>query len=150
MKRSNNNKLFQSSLVKEALKQSLIKLSPAKMFRNPVMFTVWIGTLVMAGVCVWIATGETHQGSLAYNIIVTAVLFITLLFANFAEALAEARGKAQANSLRKTREETPAKWIQTVGEMYVNEIKIVPSSQLKKGIFFYAKPGTLSHLMEKL
>ena len=60
MKRSNNNKLFQSSLVKEALKQSLIKLSPAKMFRNPVMFTVWIVTLVMAGVCVWIATGETH------------------------------------------------------------------------------------------
>ena len=141
MKRSNNNKLFQSSLVKEALKQSLIKLSPAKMFRNPVMFTVWIGTLVMAGVCVWIATGETHQGSLAYNIIVTAVLFITLLFANFAEAIAEARGKAQTDSLRKTREETPAKWIQTVGEMYVNEIKIVPSSQLKKGDIFLCETG---------
>ena len=141
MKRSNNNKLFQSSLVKEALKQSLIKLSPAKMFRNPVMFTVWIGTLVMAGVCVWIATGETHQGSLAYNIIVTAVLLITLLFANFAEAIAEARGKAQTDSLRKTREETPAKWIQTVGEMYVNEIKIVPSSQLKKGDIFLCETG---------
>ncbi len=141
MKRSNNNKLFQSSLVKEALKQSFIKLSPAKMFRNPVMFTVWIGTLVMTGVCVWIATGETHQGSLAYNIIVTAVLLITLLFANFAEAIAEARGKAQADSLRKTREETPAKWIQTIGEMYVNEIKIVPSSQLKKGDIFLCETG---------
>ena len=60
-------------------------------------------------------------------------LFITVLFANFAEAIAEARGKAQAESLRKTREETPAKKISAVGEMFVNEIKIVPSSQLRKG-----------------
>ena len=143
MKRSSTNKLFQSTLVKEALKQSFIKLSPVKMFRNPVMFTVWVGTLVLASVCVWIATGETHQGSITYNIIVTAILFITLLFANFAEALAEARGKAQANSLRKTREETPAKWIQTVGEMYVNEVKIVPSSQLKKGDIFLCETGDI-------
>ena len=142
MKR-NSNKLFEPALVNEALKQSFIKLSPAKMFRNPVMFTVWIGTLVMAGVCVWIATGELSQGSLTYNIIITAVLFITLLFANFAEAIAEARGKAQADSLRKTREETPAKWIQTVGEMYVNEIKIVPSSQLKKGDIFLCEAGDI-------
>jgi len=120
-----------------------MKLSPVKMFRNPVMFTVWIGTLVMAGVCVWIATGETNQGSLTYNIIVTAVLLITLLFANFAEAIAEARGKAQADSLRKTREETPAKWIQVVGEMYVHEIKIVPSSQLKKGDIFLCEAGDI-------
>ncbi len=59
-----NNKLFQASLVKEALKQSFIKLSPAKMFRNPVMFTVWVGALVMAGVCIWIATGEQDQEAL--------------------------------------------------------------------------------------
>lgn len=138
-----NNQLIQASLVKEALKQSFIKLNPASMYRNPVMFMVWIGTLIMAGVCVWIALGEQSQGSLAYNIIVTAVLFITLLFANFAEAIAEARGKAQADSLRKTREETPAKWIQTVGEMYVNELKIVPSSQLKKGDIFLCEPGDI-------
>jgi K+-transporting ATPase ATPase B chain len=138
-----NNQLLQAPLVKEALKQSFIKLNPAKMYRNPVMFMVWIGTLIMAGVCVWIALGEQSQGSLAYNIVVTAVLFITLLFANFAEAIAEARGKAQADSLRKTREETPAKWIQTVGEMYVNEIKIVPSSQLKKGDIFLCEPGDI-------
>jgi K+-transporting ATPase ATPase B chain len=65
------------------------------------MFMVWVGTLVMAGVCVWIAMGEQSQGSLVYNVIVTAVLLITLLFANFAEAIAEARGKAQADSLEK-------------------------------------------------
>ncbi|MFD2918232.1 potassium-transporting ATPase subunit KdpB [Terrimonas rubra] len=139
----NNNQLIQASLVKEALKQSFIKLHPAGMYRNPVMFMVWIGTLIMAGVCMWVALGEQSQGSLVYNIIVTAVLFITLLFANFAEAIAEARGKTQANSLRKTREETPAKWIQTVGEMYVNELKIVPSSQLRKGDIFLCEPGDI-------
>ncbi len=142
-KHKRENKLFQTSLLGEALKQSFIKLSPAKMFRNPVMFTVWIGTIVMAGVCVWIATGEQNQGSLTYNIVVTIVLLITLLFANFAEAIAEARGKAQADSLRKTREETPAKWIQTVGEIYVNEIKIIPSSQLKKGDIFLCEAGDI-------
>ncbi len=147
-----NNKLFQADLVKEALKQSFIKLSPAKMFRNPVMFTVWVGTLVMTGVCIWITTGEQDQGNLAYNLVITAVLFITLLFANFAEAIAEARGKAQADSLRKTREETPAKClpaagiqagIQIVGEMYVNEVKVVPSSQLKKGDVFLCEAGDI-------
>ncbi len=104
-----SQRLFEASLVREALGQSFIKLNPRIQFRNPVMFTVWIGTLIMAGVCVWIANGETSQGSLAYNIIITAILLITLLFANFAEAIAEARGKAQADSLRKAREETPAK-----------------------------------------
>lgn len=133
--------MFDGQLIKEALKQSFIKLSPAKMFRNPVMFMVWIGTWVMTGVCVWIAVGEKGQGSLVYNVVVTAVLFITLLFANFAEAIAEARGKAQADSLRKTREETPAKWIQIVGEMYLNEIKIVPSSRLDKGDMFLCELG---------
>lgn len=137
------NKLFRADLINEAIQQSFIKLNPVKMFRNPVMFTVWIGTLVMAGVCVWIATGERSQGTLTYNIVVTAVLLITLLFANFAEAVAEARGKAQANSLRKTREETPAKLVQIVGEMYVNEIKIIPSSQLRKGDLFLCEAGDI-------
>ncbi|MPS64700.1 MULTISPECIES: potassium-transporting ATPase subunit KdpB [unclassified Chryseobacterium] len=136
--KGNNNNLFQAELVNEALKQSFIKLHPAKMFRNPVMFMVYIGTLVMAGVCVWIAAGETSQGSLIYNIIVTAILFITLLFANFAEAIAEARGKAQADSLRKTREETPAKMLSSN-----EEITIVPSSQLRKGDVFICETGDI-------
>ena len=87
------------------------------MFRNPVMFTVEICTAVMLAVCIWIFTGEKTQGGLVYNIIVFVVLLLTLLFANFAEAIAEARGKAQADSLRKTREETPAKRIHAVGEI---------------------------------
>ncbi|WDF45888.1 potassium-transporting ATPase subunit KdpB [Chryseobacterium sp. KACC 21268] len=141
--KGNQNNLFQAELVNEALKQSFIKLSPSKMFRNPVMFMVWIGTIVMAGVCVWIVLGEKDQGSLIYNIIVTAVLFITLLFANFAEGIAEARGKAQADSLRKTREETPAKWIQPVGDIFNDEITVIPSSQLKKGDVFLCEPGDI-------
>lgn len=133
-----NNNLFQAELVSEALKQSFIKLHPSKMFRNPVMFMVYIGTLVMAGVCIWIAMGEKSQGSLVYNIIVTFILFITLLFANFAEAIAEARGKAQADSLRKTREETPAKILASNGE-----VKIVPSNQLRKGDVFVCEAGDI-------
>jgi K+-transporting ATPase ATPase B chain len=136
--KGNNNNLFQAELVNEALKQSFIKLHPAKMLRNPVMFMVYIGTLVMAGVCIWIAAGETKQGSLIYNIIVTAILFITLLFANFAEAIAEARGKAQADSLRKTREETPAKMLSSN-----EEITIVPSNQLRKGDVFVCETGDI-------
>lgn len=143
MKKINSNRLFQKELVTEALKGAFIKLSPAKMFRNPVMFMVWVGTLVMAGVSIWVAAGEQSQGSLVYNLIVTSILFLTLLFANFAEAIAEARGKAQANSLRKTREETPAKLIQAVGEMFVGEIKIIPSSQLQKENLFICEAGDI-------
>ncbi len=136
MAKNKSNKLFESSLVKEALWQSFVKLNPRSMLHNPVMFTVEIGTVIMLGVCIWILTGEQAQGSFAYNLAIFIILFITVLFANFAEAIAEARGKAQANSLRKTREETPAKWIQLVGEIFTNEIKIVPSSQLQKGDIF--------------
>ena len=139
--KANNTSLFQKELIQEALKQSFIKLNPGVMFRNPVMFTVEIGTAIMFGVCVWILSGETTQGSFAYNFTVFFVLFLTLLFANFAEAIAEARGKAQADSLRKTREETPAKLIQTLGDMYLNEVKVVPSSQLKKGDVFVCETG---------
>src|SRR4051812_49127188 len=98
---------------------------------------------VMLGVCLWVASGQTSQGSLAYNITVTAILFVTVLFANFAEALAEARGKAQAESLRKTREETPAKKVFALGEMFVDEVTIVPSSLLNKGDIFICETGDI-------
>lgn len=145
-----NNNLFQAELVNEALKQSFIKLNPAKMFRNPVMFMVYIGTLVMAGVCIWIAMGEQSQGGLIYNIIVTLILFITLLFANFAEAIAEARGKAQADSLRKTREETPAKKVKNemlnVKSLFAlepSDFLLTTSNLLKKGDVFVCETGDI-------
>jgi len=142
-KHPRTTKLFEPSLVREAVQQSFTKLNPATMFRNPVMFTVEIGTAVMLGVCIWIATGETSQGGLLYNALITAILFVTVLFANFAEALAEARGKAQANTLRKAREETPAKKMLTVGEIFMDEVHIVPSSQLRKGDVFICEAGDI-------
>ncbi|TDX00449.1 potassium-transporting ATPase subunit KdpB [Dinghuibacter silviterrae] len=133
--------LFPRELVISALKQSFVKLNPRAMAKNPVMFTVYIGTMIMLAVCVWIGMGEQTQGSLAYNIAIFVILFITLLFANFAEAIAEARGAAQADSLRKTREDTPAKKVLAVGEIFLNEVKVVPSSQLRKGDVFIAEAG---------
>ncbi|MEO8235736.1 MAG: potassium-transporting ATPase subunit KdpB [Flavobacterium sp.] len=142
MSKSQNN-LFQKELVNEAFKQSFVKLNPKIMFKNPVMFTVEIGTAVMLFVCLWILFGESSQGSFAYNFTVFLVLFLTLVFANFAEAIAEARGKAQADSLRKTREETPAKKMSEAGKFYSHEIEIIPSSQLKKGDLFFCETGDI-------
>jgi len=141
MKRNTSNRLFEPTLVREALKQSFVKLNPAILIHNPVMFTVELGTAVMLLVCMWIMVGEKSQGSLVYNMLIFLILLITLLFANFAEAIAEARGKAQADSLRKTREDTPAKKIFAVGDIYVNEVKLVPSSQLRKGDLFICEAG---------
>jgi len=136
-----NKSLFPREIVVTALKQSFVKLKPGTMVRNPVMFTVYIVTIIMAVVCAWIKMGEGSQGGFGYNLTIFLVLFLTVLFANFAEAIAEARGKAQANSLRKTREDTPAKKVFPVGEIFVGEVKIVPSSQLRKGDVFIAETG---------
>ena len=138
MSKNNSNSLFESKQVKEALLQSFVKLNPKVMFKNPVMFTVEIGTVIMFVVCIAILFGAQNQGSFVYNFVVFLILFATLLFANFAEAIAEARGKAQADSLRKTREETPAKQILGNGE-----IKNVSSSVLKKGDIFICESGDL-------
>jgi len=138
-----NTSLFQKDLLQEALKQSFVKLNPKTMFRNPIMFTVEIGTAIMFFVCLWILAGEPSQGRFAYNFIVFLVLLLTLLFANFAEAIAEARGKAQADSLRKTREETPAKKISARGKSHADEMQIVPSSHLKKGELFICEEGDI-------
>ena len=140
-----NASLFQADLVQTALKQSFIKLNPAILIKNPVMFTVEIGTAVMLVVTLYaLATGDKSQGSIAYNFLIFIVLLMTLLFANFAEAIAEARGKAQADSLRKTREETPAKVIspQTPkGGFNTEGVMVVSSSSLKKGDVFICEAG---------
>ena len=137
MKNNKAASLFPRELVIESLKQSFVKLNPKTMFRNPIMFIVEVVTFVMLFVTIWsAATGDHAQGSFGYNMLVFIVLFVTLLFANFAEAIAEARGKAQADSLRKTREETPAKLIGANGC-----ITTVSSSQLKKGDIFICEAG---------
>ncbi|MFB9079152.1 potassium-transporting ATPase subunit KdpB [Flavobacterium procerum] len=138
MTTNKSTSLFESKQVKEALVQSFVKLNPKMMIKNPVMFTVEIGTAIMFAVCISILMGANDQGSFTYNLIVFLILLATLLFANFAEAIAEARGKAQADSLRKTREETPARQILPNGE-----IKNVSSSTLKKDDIFICESGDL-------
>lgn len=141
--KNQNKSLFQKDLVGEALKQAFIKLNPKIMFRNPVMFTVWTSTVVMLIVCLVILGGNQSQGNLTYNLLVFFMLLLTLLFANFAEAIAEVRGKAQANALRKTREDTPTKKVEIIGDIYMNEIHTVPSSQLIKGDLFICEAGDI-------
>jgi K+-transporting ATPase ATPase B chain len=131
--------LFQPALVSEAIKQAFVKLDPRVMFRNPVMFTVEIGTVVMFLVTIGLLIKpDASQGSFGYNFTVFVVLFLTLLFANFAEAIAEARGKAQADSLRKTRQDTPAKVRQPDGTF-----ASVSSAQLQKGQVFIVEAGEI-------
>src|SRR5713226_6212604 len=122
--RSDKNTLFQRDQVKEAFIQSFVKLNPRILFRNPVMLIVTIFTLF-----------NKDQGSFGYNLTIFIILYLTVQFATFAEAIAEARGKAQAESLRKTREETPARLLVNGKE------QIVMSSQLKKGDVFVCETG---------
>ena len=134
MKDNKSASLFQKEQVIDSIKQSFVKLNPRVMIKNPIMFTVEVCTAIMFLVMLYSIVNDS-QGSFIYNLWVFVILFITLLFANFAEAIAEARGKAQADSLRKTREETPAKLI-------VNgTLKTVSSSQLKKGDIFVCEAG---------
>ena len=134
MKNNKSASLFDKEQVLTSLKQSFVKLNPRIMVKNPIMFTVEVCTAIMFLVMIY-SIFDNAQGSFVYNAWVFVILFITLLFANFAEAIAEARGKAQADSLRKTREETPAK-------LLVNgQIKTTSSSQLKKGDVFICEAG---------
>jgi K+-transporting ATPase ATPase B chain len=143
-KRKRNIKLFDPELVGVSIKQSFVKLNPVLMIKNPVMFTVEIATVVMLAVTIFqAATGDRTQGALWYNITVFFILLITVLFANFAEALAEARGKAQAESLRKTREETPAKKVTLSGSGFSRDSQSVASSTLQLGDYFVCEAGDI-------
>ena len=101
-------KVDTSGLYERAILDSFRKLDPRGMVRNPVMFVVEVGTVLTLVLTFWPdAFGPSHA-SRAYNGVITLILFVTVLFANFAEALAEGRGKAQAASLRRARKEAIA------------------------------------------
>lgn len=133
--KTQSNKLFEPALVQTALTQSFVKLNPKVMMRNPVMFTVEIGTAIMLYVTIY-SYSNHNQGSFIYNLSIFIILLLTVLFANFAEAIAEARGKAQADSLRKTREDTPAKVVLDNGTVVIRS-----SNQLLKGDIFTCEAG---------
>jgi potassium-transporting ATPase ATP-binding subunit len=106
---SRQSGLFAPPLLKAALWQSFVMLRPDIQWKNPVMFVVEVGTVLTAVFTVATLFGYQSQVSLGYLIALDVWLLLTVLFANFATALAEARGKAQADTLRKTRRETPAR-----------------------------------------
>ena len=134
-----DNKLFTPELVQQGLREAVVKLKPQLMIKNPVMFTVEIGTVVMLIVTILsLINPDLGEGSFGYNLAITILLFLTVLFGNFAEALAEARGKAQAATLRKTREETTARRVKSDGS-----VQVVPSSQLNKGDIYLAEVGDI-------
>src|SRR4051812_15416291 len=121
--------LFAPHLLKAALKQSFIMLRPDVQWKNPVMFVVEVGTVlsILYTIAKVINPGA-YAPSLGYLIALDVWLFLTVVFANFASALAEARGKAQAESLRKTRQETPA-WRLTRKDA-IERVMAAPSSAL--------------------
>jgi potassium-transporting ATPase ATP-binding subunit len=119
-----------AGLYQRAFKDAFVKLNPQTLLGNPVMFVVWVGTLITALLTLFPtlfgpAPGD-HQR--LFNGLVTAILLLTLLFANFAEAVAEGRGKAQADSLRSTQSDTVARRLQVD-----NSVEEVSSTELRKG-----------------
>ena len=97
-------KLFDPPIVKGAIFASIVKLDPRVQIRNPVMFVVFVGSILTSAL---IFVGEPGI-SRGFIVAVTVWLWFTVLFANFAEAMAEGRGKAQADTLRRARRDTPA------------------------------------------
>ena len=129
MSKKQNKKLLTPEILKQALIGSVKKLDPRYMIKNPVMFVVEIGFLITLLLTIVPGLfGEGDTGLRIYNLIVSIILLVTVLFANFAESVAEGRGKAQAASLKKTQKDTEAHLLDQDG----NET-IVSSSELKKG-----------------
>ena len=129
MSKKQNKKLLTPEILKQALIGSVKKLDPRYMLKNPVMFVVEIGFLITLLLTIVPGLfGEGDTGLRTYNLIVSIILLVTVLFANFAESVAEGRGKAQAASLKKTQKDTEAHLLNQDGSE-----TIVSSSELKKG-----------------
>src|ERR1700722_2377124 len=124
--------LFDPPLVHAAIKQSFIKLTPWVQWRNPVMFVVLVGSLLITGV--WLAQlggSLSSEGNPGFVLAIALWLWATLLFANFAESLAEGRGKAQAATLRSNKRDTTAR--RFPGGRTDQPYESVPSSSLRRG-----------------
>lgn len=123
-------KTMSGEIVKRAIVDSFVKLNPQGMVKNPVMFVVEIGVVItlLLTVAPNLFGGHASAGQRAFNLVVCIILFITVLFGNFAEAIAEGRGKAQAESLRKTKTDLMAHRRKADGTY-----EAVPASTLRKG-----------------
>ena len=134
MEKQNRSHLFTKEIVIQALKEAVIKLKPVVLVKNPVIFIVGIGAL-MTTIVVFADILNRHFSS--FNFQITLWLWFTVLFANFAEAVAEGRGKAQADSLRKSRTLTKAR------KLVHNKEEIVFANDLKKGDIVFCEAGDI-------
>lgn len=128
--------LLTSAIVGSAVKDSFKKLNPLAMMKNPVMFVVEVGTFVVLLMIAFPGYFDTKD-DIGFNVTVFLILLFTVLFANFAEALAEGRGKAQADSLKKTKKEI------TANKVAGNGVKTVPSTELRKGDVVVVSQGEM-------
>ena len=129
MSKNRKQKMITPEIMRQAVVGAFTKLDPRYMMKNPVMFVVEIGFVISLALSFAPGLlGDTTPNARVYNSIVSAILFVTVLFANFAESVAEGRGKAQAASLKKTKKDTQARLLDADGGE-----RMVPSSELKKG-----------------
>ena len=124
-------------MMKSSIKDSFKKLNPKEMIKNPVMFVAYIGMIITA--ILTINPKIVGEEGRLYNGIVTFILFLTIMFANFAESIAEGRGKAQADSLKNTKKDTKAKRILDKS----GKFEIVSATQLQKGDIILVEEGDI-------
>src|SRR5438034_10802465 len=126
--------LADTKILTRAVTDSFRKLAPRTMVKNPVMFVVEVGAVLTTVQLVWNAFH--HVGQIGFGLQITLWLWFTVLFANFAEAMAEGRGKAQADTLRKARAETVANRFLENGQT-----EKIPSSKLRAGDLVLVSAG---------
>ena len=129
--------MLDAQIVRRAARDAVTKLTPRHMVRNPVMFVVLIGSVLTT--LVLIEDLVTPRGNIAFTLQITLWLWFTVLFANFAEAMAEGRGKAQADTLRRARTETTAKKMAQPTDR--EHTTVVPAPDLRKGDLVLCLPG---------
>ena len=139
MSKKEKTKFITNDILVSSIKGEFVKLDPRYMMKNPVMFVVEVGFVICTLLVFFPHLFHDEGNNLSlYNAIVALILFVTLLFANFAESVAEGRGKAQAETLKKTKKDTKARLVFADGTE-----KIVSSSELKKGDIVLVKAGEL-------
>ncbi|WP_337099706.1 potassium-transporting ATPase subunit KdpB [Paenibacillus sp. YIM B09110] len=136
MSRNHSQKMLSADAVKRAVLDSFIKLNPLVMMKNPVMFVVEVGTVIVLLMALFPGYFDAKQ-NVGFNLTVFVILFVTLLFANFAEAIAEGRGKAQADSLKRSKQDM------TANKLVGSTITVVSSPELRKGDIVVVSQGEM-------
>ncbi len=131
-------KVLKKGVLTDVLRQSLVKLAPRVQVKNPVMFMVYVGAILTTGLFFMTFAGIRDENA-GYTLAIALILWFTVLFANFAEAIAEGRGRAQADSLRKARKDVKAKKLKSASDP--DHYDEVLSNTLRKGDIVYVKAG---------